>query len=187
MGEYRVKIEPVAEPMTAEEVRTMHLYTLAFEDTYLTSLIEGVRQYIEAAYDMAVVPQTIEETFPTWPGRCINLSMYPVTAITSVKYLDANEDEQTVSDTDYYGFPGKLKGMVQFKKNYSFPGLSESPEAVKIEYTAGAATVPEYFKIAIRLMVARLHLKREDDVEETIAKVLTKAEKLLFPNRAITV
>lgn len=178
---------PGAEPMTAEQVRTMHLFTLSFEDGYLDSLIKATREYLENAYDIAISTQTITEKLPDWTGRCLDLSVYPLQSVTSVKYLDEDDVEQTVSTSDYYVMASKLSGSVWFKKDYTLPTLSESPEAIIIEYVAGYATVPEHFIHAIRLIVARFHLKREDEVEETIAQVITKAEKLIFPNRAILI
>lgn len=77
-------------------------------------------------------PQTLELTFEGWGGWNQALPCGPVIKIDAVRYFDADDVEQTVSDTDY-----KLhQGRIWFGRNFFRPGLG-SLGTISIGYQAG--------------------------------------------------
>ncbi|KQT03208.1 MULTISPECIES: hypothetical protein [unclassified Rhizobium] len=104
----------------------------------------------------ALGKQTLELSLETWErcGDYIRLPYPPLISITSVKYIDSSDVEQTVPDTDYL----KTDFGIWFRPSFSAPYLSGQPEPIRIRYEAGyeADDVPEEAKQAVILMVQQL-------------------------------
>lgn len=95
----------------------------------------------------------------------MRLTLYPVQSIASVKYIDTNGDEQTVSSDDYDLIKRDGHYHVAFKSDYVFPALSiTNVPVVKIQYVAGYATAPAALCHAILLMVGAWYENREETV-----------------------
>ena len=165
----RLTTPPAAEPLTAAEARDHSRIDHDAEDGLLESLIRAWRQSTERATQRALITQEWELTLEAFPeGReAIRLNRPPVSAVTSLTYVDPNGDEQTMDAADYvlvedeparlYPAPGKRWPRAQ----------TENPEAVTVTFTAGygdAEDVPETLVDAIRLGVATRHEHREDVV-----------------------
>lgn len=87
-------------------------------DPLILEKIAAAREYCEEYLGRALVPQTIEVALDAFYGSdqqsdaAIELPMPPVLSIVSVKYIDADGAEQTMSEADYrldnYQEPGWL-------------------------------------------------------------------------------
>jgi uncharacterized phiE125 gp8 family phage protein len=96
---------------------------------------------------------------------CIRKS--PFSAVTSIKYFDSNDVEQTINPTDYY---------VVFKESYSliFPTTSwpiniQRQQSISIEFTAGYSednaqgiTLPPSLKTALLAFASALYEDKGD-------------------------
>ncbi|KQS84129.1 hypothetical protein [Rhizobium sp. Leaf386] len=104
----------------------------------------------------ALGKQTLELALDAWEvcGDYLRLPYPPLISITSVKYLDQDDVEQTVPDTDYV----KTDFGIWFRSSFSRPYLSAQPDPIRIRYEAGYETnaVPEEAKQAVILMVQQL-------------------------------
>lgn len=108
----------------------------------------------------SIALQTLSVALPCFP-ECVELPAGPVRAITSIKYYDENNADQTVDPTNYF----LDRDVVMWKLTYSTPQHYDRPSAVRIEYTAGLATFPEPLKMAILRVVKRLYDFRDELIE----------------------
>jgi uncharacterized phiE125 gp8 family phage protein len=109
-------------------------------------------------------------------------------SVTSVKYQDATDTQQTLDSSVYKANPYKLVGEVKLKAGQSWPSTFVDDLAVEVEFTAGMATsnedAPPDIKAAILLIVGTLFENRESiivgvSVEDTPMSV----KMLLDPYR----
>lgn len=94
-------------------------------------------------------------------------------SVESVKYLDEDGAEQTVSADDYVviGIGGD-EGYIAFADSFDYPALYDH-EPVRVEFTAGweAEAVPEEIVWALKLYIEKLI--NDDDTDETVDNLLT--------------
>jgi uncharacterized phiE125 gp8 family phage protein len=84
----------------------------------------------------------------------------PITAVTSVKYLDANGVEQTMDAADYTVDTDSLVGRVVAEE---WPETDGTVNAVRVRYTAGwtPSTIPPALQQWLLIRVATLYEHRE--------------------------
>src|SRR5690348_12677399 len=74
-------------------------------DSLIADKIAAAREWCEEYTGRALAPQTVEIALDSFLGRCgetaIELPLPPVTSIASVKYIDADGEEQTMDAGDY--------------------------------------------------------------------------------------
>lgn len=166
---YKVTTQPTFEPITLTEAKDwLKVHPDVVEDDNLIrALIASARSWAEKGTGQALITQTIEQVWDWMPeNRVFDLSMPPVTAVTSVKYLDTNGTYQTWSATNYTA--DLFNNRVVVKASVSLPGtseLNERPNVWKVTYTAGNATalaVDANIKTAMLLQVAMMYENRED-------------------------
>jgi len=185
---YYVSSAPASAPILASDIRDSHLHVDdSTEETYINSLIAAVTDYYERQYDKAIVEQTITETFDDWGGMCLELSVSPVIAITSLGYKDSDgADAELSEDTDFYVTKSTIGARIVLKSgsNYS---LEDRPDAITVVYTAGYATLPGNVRHAILEKVARLYYMREENTEMALQSVFTSANMFFHPERKMVV
>lgn len=106
---YTRTIDPIVEPVTLAEAKD-HLNvtnigspaTTSPDDTLITALIQAAREHAEIYTNRSFVSQTwklLMDDFPSWELR---LSKPPLISVTSIKYYDTDNVQQTlVANTDY--------------------------------------------------------------------------------------
>lgn len=133
--------------------------------------------------DRAVGTQTLE-----WSGaHCdfaeldrIILPYPPILTVSSVKYDDTDDAEQTYAGASYRT---TILGEVELIDGYSWPTTRVGSDALRIRYTAGYATVPPPIVAAVLLMVGDMTRFAETATETTATSVpmSTTVESLLRP------
>lgn len=129
------------------------------EDTLISSMRDAAIQYVEAACNTRIgsvsaegyIDQFTPTRFPTGP----------VTAVTSVEYLNQSNTLTTLPTSQYYFEIDGSGGRINF---YNYPSLySYALNRVKINFTVGyaEANVPEAILHAIRIYVAHLYENRQ--------------------------
>jgi uncharacterized phiE125 gp8 family phage protein len=151
----RVVTPPTSEPVTIAEAKAQLSIGASDDshDTELVSIIAAAREEWERDTSIALITRTLEHRLPKLL-EVITLTVRPVIAISSVKYMDAAGTEQTISSSEYY-----LNGdEVRFLDTFVKPVLQDRSEAVRITYTAGygttSAACPELDRMAIKLSLA---------------------------------
>jgi uncharacterized phiE125 gp8 family phage protein len=150
---------PAIEPVTLAEVRTQLGITDASDtasDTTITRRIIEARQWVEGFIRRALINQTLEIRQDCFT-ECIKLPHPPVSSITSVKYIDTDGTEQTLSSTLYVLDDYPLVPFIREVYGTTWPTARDEPNAVRVRYVAGyganASDVPQLIREAIMLIV----------------------------------
>jgi len=173
---YKLKTAPAAEPVSSTEAKAHLRVDHTDDDTLIGTLIITARRFCEEYLNQSLITQTWYNylndfydgaIYYVYRGPFLMINKGPVQSITSIKYYDADDVEQTLS-TDYYhtdlsSQPARIE-------------VSETPEtydklnAVTIEFVAGygdAADVPEHIKHAMLLYIGHLYENRGDEGHRT--------------------
>lgn len=140
------------------------------DEDYIQNLIYAAQAQISEDYDLSLNAETWEAYLDKFPNGTIELDFWPVASITSVKYTDEDETEQTVS-TSYYStdVTGKPARIVP-NSGYTWPETHDSTaNAVQIRFTTGftsPAVIPADIKQAMYLIIADWYDNRHDSRRE---------------------
>ena len=176
---YIISTPPASEPLTLTECKLHLRVDGTDEDTLITTYLQSAREQVELMTNRAMMPQTVKQYLDTFPTCTIDLRFAPIASVTSVKYYDSDNVEQTlVLDTDYQvdtvTEPARIVPLL------SWPVTKAKANAVTIEYVAGYAdadTVPANIKAAILLLVGEMYEIRENYVK----RLPTAVDYLLSP------
>jgi len=151
---------------TAEAREQCALASDTSHDTLLDRLIAAATKSVEAETGARLMPQTLRIESDGFPCGPLDLAVYPVASVTSVKYDDTDGTEQTLSTDGYWS---DLAGMYpRLVPNTSWPDTQSSkPATVRATIVAGyadAASVPADIRHAILLRVAELFQNREESI-----------------------
>lgn len=124
----------------------------------------------------AIWPQTLELRQNVFGGS-IRLPYGPIQSVTSVKYVDPDGAEQTISADDYLL---TNDGVVTLAYGESWPSLRGDAEGVRVRYVAGFATLPDAILPAVLMTVANWYKNREAVVVGQGAADLPFAAKALL-------
>lgn len=131
-------------------------------------------------------PQTLELRQDALCGS-VRLPYGPVTGIASVKTVDVDGVEQTMSAEDYVLTNA---GDLVLAHNAVWPTLRGDTEGVRIRYAAGFEVLPPPVLTAVLLMVGDLYANRETVVTGTSAAAVPMSmtvQNLLAPFKAWSV
>ena len=163
----RVITPPVSEPVTLNDMKAHLRLFHNDEDTIIGSYITAARSYCEEVLSRAMITQTILYTMDRWPSRNrILLPRAPLISVTSVQYVDDDNNTETFANTNYVVDTDNEPGMIVLRSGETWPDETLFPEnAVRITFQAGygaAADVPATFKQAIMFLVAHYYKNREE-------------------------
>jgi uncharacterized phiE125 gp8 family phage protein len=172
----RIITPPTTEPVSLDEA-CIHLKDVYPEDFYLVSAqISAAREQAEAFTRRYIAVQTVELAMSKFPTR-IKLPL-PVVSITSLKYIDPDGVEQTI--TDYQFSNQKDDAYIIAPYGRQWPATKDIPEAVMVRFVVGYTTCPQSIRAAILLMVGDLYANRESIAfGVTVNEIPLTAERLL--------
>lgn len=198
---YRVTA-PSYEPVSLAEAKVHCRIDHDDDDDYISSLISVAREKIDGRdgyLGRAIIAQTWDWKFGRFDRRApegefprfiwdhrrcdewrLELPLPPLQSVVSVKYLDTNAIEQTLSPSLYVvtGVNGWQPAQLEPAVNTSWPSVYNQPEAIRIRLSCGYApkdpltspdpiatdytdSVPDSIKLAIKIMVAAWYENRE--------------------------
>lgn len=178
--------------LTVQEVKDYLRVDSSAEDTLLGVLIDAATQVAEHYLGRFLLTTVIEEFYDFFPvyktgvdpfkgdRNIVYLSRGPVQSITSLKYVDGNGDEQTVSTDDYRS--DLVSEPARIMPEHGWYGTKDTVNAVIVRYTCGytqASDVPANIKVALLLIIGEMYEKRVDSVH----RLPTASEHLLNPYR----
>lgn len=180
-------VEPSTEPITLAEAKAQARVDVATDDALITALIVAARNVCENELQRSLMPQTWKLVDGAFPSASIDLPFPTLQSVTSVKYYDANNVQQTlVLNTGYRvdttSQPGRVVAVDVWPATY------DRPDAVEIIYVAGyasAAAVPQSIKQWILMRVATMYDNRgdHDTARDAAATALPWVDCLLDPYR----
>lgn len=159
-----VTTPPAAEPVTIAEARAQCHIDGADQDTELNLYIKAARCQVEDETATKLITQTIAMRASRFCDL-ESLPMAPLQSITSVKYLDSDGVEQTLSTDVYEPVLIGLVVAIRLKPGQSWPAIRGASDAVRVVAVAGygaAADVPTKAKLAMLLMIGDWSRSRGD-------------------------
>lgn len=132
------------------------------EDVYLPAAVTFVEQR-----SGVMLGGTFSQQFDGFK-RTLRLGVSPVVSITSVKYLDEDGIEQTVTSTNYVlEGASSASPTVRFIDDYDFPNVQDQRPVLTVALAAGFAAdaVPATLKAAALLQGGDLYANREANGE----------------------
>lgn len=154
---------PTIEPITTAEARLQCGIAddaAGYHDPKLLSLIKAAREKVETDTGRAVINQTWDYTFDLWPYglEAIYIPKAPVSSITSVKYYDTSNAEQTLATSVYKTILNREPAEIRLKNAQSWPSVYGEPGVITVRFVAGygaaVTAVPESLKAAMLLLVS---------------------------------
>ena len=189
---YSIITPATLKALTVQEVKDYLRVDSNAEDTLLGVLIDASTQMAESYLGRFLLTTVIEEFYDFFPvyktgvdpfhgdRNIIFLSRGPVQSVASVKYIDGNGDEQTVTASDYRA--DLVSEPSRIMPNEGWLGTKDTVNAVIVRYTCGytqASDVPANIKMAMLLIIGEMYEKRVDSVH----RLPTASEYLLNPYR----
>lgn len=161
---YKIITPPAAEPVTLDMAKKHCRVEHNLEDDLIQAYIIAAREQAEHRTGRAFVEQTLELALDSFPANAIELPLSPAIDVLSVKYIDLESNEITISDSNYVLDNYGLRNFLVPKINYAWPQALKMPNSVKIQYNAGfgnAAAVPQTVKSWILMAVGAFYEHRE--------------------------
>lgn len=185
-----------AEPVTDQQVLTDLKEDSALMLQIKPYLVAARQSIEEELISLKTTQRTYELRLDDWntalncDGEII-LPACPLVSITSIKYDDTSEVEQTLSAAAYQADTASMPGRIRWSGAVTLPAVFDKPNAVRIRYVAGygaaAATdagqsaVPYPLKAAIML---KTRLLREPGAfPDAEREMVNTIQRLIAPFR----
>ena len=171
METYVVITAPTAEPLTLAEAKTHLRVNNTLENDLITALIIAARQFVEGYTWRPLMTQTIDVVFDTITDKTIPINKAPIQSVTSVKYLDLNGTEQTISNSLYV--TDLLNSPCRIKLD-SIPSIKDTLNAFKIRTVCGytsSALIPQTYKSAMLLIIGHLYENKQQAQSQTLNEI----------------
>ena len=185
---------PAKHPIELDELKD-HLRietTVADEDANLYGLIRAANGYVEEFLNRSLLEQELELSLDAFPSGSdpIRPSFGPLVSVTSIKYDDVDEVEQTWANTKYKVDTASVPGRIVAAFNESYPTALTQVNSVRVRYKAGYGTdvddVPENIRRAVMMLAAHLYENREATIQANLMEVPMGVKGLLWPSRVLT-
>ncbi|MBN1604618.1 MAG: hypothetical protein JW915_23620 [Chitinispirillaceae bacterium] len=137
---YSLKIvtPPLVEPVTAGLVRLHAHISHTVEDPVIDMWIRASRVLAEAYLRRALITQTLELSFDSFPQMPIFIPRAPLQNIVSVKCFDYENIETTIDNSQFLIDTDSQPGRFCFNYGISWPSIQlRQLNSVKIRYVAG--------------------------------------------------
>lgn len=181
---------PATEPVSRDQAKANTEEYSADRDDWFDNAIASARQHVEQHLRRALITQTWVlkmDRFPVWtPQRAdsILIPRPPLQSVSSITYIDADGDSQTLSSSLYNVDINSTPGRVTPAYNQSWPTIREQQNAVTVTFVAGygddASDVPKDIYHAILVTVSEWFKNREGQ-----GKLPQTARWLLSPHRVL--
>ena len=184
MAQYKLVTGPSSEPITLAEAKLYLRVDDTTEDALITAIITAARRKFENDTYHYLMPQTWELYLNQNEinAEQISINKSDITAISSVKYYDQSNTQQTLSTNDYQT---AIQGRPYSIQLTTVPQVYNRLEAMVIRFTLGytnAAAVPEDIKTAIKTLIGTLYENRQTIVTGTQVNEVPDTYKFIMEN-----
>ena len=179
MTVYTLVSGPAVEPLEVGEVKGHLRIDHGEEDLWLRAAIVAVRQRMENFLGRALITQTWESVWDSWPGGELELRPAPLQSVVSVKWVGGDGVEGTVDAGGYVVDMRGRVGRVVLRGGVSWPwpaGGLAAVNGVVARYVVGygpkGRDVPQFLRSVMLMWVGDLYEHRESVAVGTIATKL---------------
>lgn len=153
-------LAPVAsEPVSLSEARAHLRVDHDDEDALIAAYVSAAREKLEAMTGRLFVQRQATFSASVWASE-YRTPLAPLSAVSSVQYVDAQGATQNLTGTDWYSRAG-LDGRVYLTGHE--PSRQDN-SLITVTATVGDATCPHPIRAAILLIVGQLFEVRQDVV-----------------------
>jgi len=149
-----VTVAPASEPLTLAEAKLQCRVDGSDEDGLLSDLISAARSHVEKYCGIGLGSQTAVLRCSSFCDF-IDMPIAPVSAITSITYLDSSGVKQTLSTDVYETVLTDLEPTIRLKFNQSWPSVREASDAIRVTVSAGYSSLPAPIHHAMLLMIGQ--------------------------------
>jgi uncharacterized phiE125 gp8 family phage protein len=173
---------PATEPLSLDDAK-LHLQVDGdAENVTIDALVYAAREWLENFTGRALIQQTWDLKLDSFADcdyfreGAIWLPKPPVTAVSSVTYVDTAGVSQTWSSSEYQtdlpSGPHARRARIQPAYGYTWPTTRDQPNAVTIRFVAGygttAESVPSLLVTAMKLLIGQWFQHRASDEAATV-------------------
>jgi uncharacterized phiE125 gp8 family phage protein len=180
---------PTFEPVTLQEAKKQCELADAVDhhDLLIDSLIQLAREQVEHDTGIVACTGSFVYRMTNWPnGEWFSLpDVRPITAVSSITYVDTSGNTSTFSSGDYSLDTNGVKQFVKLGHSKTWPSLRGDINGITVTFSAGYATrndIPQLFKQAVLFVVARdfanregMHAKPFQDGYDRIVRLLGRS------------
>lgn len=175
MIRYEVATKPEYEPAGVDEVRSHLRIDTTDEDAQILQWIKAARSRLEHLCGRFFITQTIDWFLDDFPSLSDTIWVFgPVQSITSIKYQDQSDTEQTLASSVYELDSKGFNPRIRPTFNEVWPSTYDTVNAVTIRYVAGYGNpvdVPKEITLALKMLVGHYYENRESTAEANIVTV----------------
>lgn len=164
---YRLRrvTDAAVEPVSVAEAKQQANYEDDDQDQNFAVFVKAAREMYERDTQRALLTQSWQLSLDCFPDDVIELRRCPVSAVTSITYLDDAGASQTLSTDIYQVDVHNEPARITRKYNKTWPSTYPQAGAVTVSFTVGygstVESVPATAKMAIRLLAAHWFNNRE--------------------------
>ncbi len=177
-------------PVTLAQVKNQLFIPTATTtwDNQLTLLINSAVLYFEKQRQV-LIKSTWTGYYNTFPLHSLLIKKAPLISISSIKYYDSDNVQQTVNSSDYYTTVENYYSYIMFNSDFSRPVTYNRPQAVEVEFIVGLCTddldCPPDIQQGI-LMYLSFMWENKGDSANT-AKIPSVINELFFPYKVMDI
>lgn len=148
-----------AEPVTTEEAKSQCSVDFADDDTLLDRLIATAREHVQQRCGIRIKTQSVEMKCD---GFCdlARLPEGPVRSVTSISYVDADGNSQTLDTGVYETRIDGLEAAIVLKYGQSWPSIQPGSR-LTVSASVGYDDVPDPIRHSILMLIASWYEQRE--------------------------
>lgn len=172
-------------PLSLDEAKAHLNIDHSDDDVLVLALIDAAVSHLDGYSGImgrALLTQTWKINAKCFES-CMRLPVGNLLSVTSVKYYDASNVQQTLASTVYGAYSDTSGPYIALKYNQSWPSVYTREDAVEITWTAGygpaATDIPPAIVHAIRMMIGHWYANRETTSEVVTTEIPFAATALL--------
>jgi len=182
-------VAPVETPITLAEAKAHLRVDWDDSDDYITALIDAAVARMDGwsgVLGRCMVNQSWTLTFDSLSQQLY--LPFPVNSITSVKYYDVDNSEQTINASNYELVTTLTRPYINFTSTYSIPvqydyRTDRASVIVVAGYGAAASDVPASIKHAMKMLVAHWYEHRESVIMTSSSVLPQGFDAIIEPHR----
>lgn len=172
--------------ISLEDVKDHLRITEDDRDSDLLLLIYAAENHIENYLGRSLINKGYRLKLDCFK-QTIEIPKPPLVSVESIKYIDSDGNQQTVTASDYIVDADATPGRVVPAYGLSWPSARSIINAVEIEYTAGYGTtpddIPDAIKHALKLLIGHFNENTEQTTVVSMSDISFGVESLCAPYR----
>jgi len=168
-----ITAQPSKHPVSVAELKSFLRVVDAEEDSTISMILNAAVDTVESLAGVACIHRSATITTRNFPSSGWAFPLSPISSIPSVKYLDSDGVEQTVSSSQYILEKNEFTPRLYLAADADWPSdVLDQADAVRIAVVAGYGSSPESvpgkIKQAILFMASHYYEMRSPVIAGTI-------------------